>query len=93
MNDQYYVGQRVVCKNDRYHPYISEWCDAFSCNGQVYTIKAVTVCPDTITREIGLGLFFEELNNFTDRFCYSAWRFEPVVLAEVEADELLAVAN
>jgi hypothetical protein len=42
---------------------------------------------------MGLGLLFEELNNFTDRFCYSAERFEPLVFAEVEASELLAVAN
>jgi len=92
MNDQYHVGQRVVCINDKYHHYICEWCDAFPSKGQVYTIRRVSECPDTFTREMGLGLFFEELINPTERFCYSAWRFEPVVLAEVEVEELLALA-
>lgn len=92
MIDQFYVGQRVVCINDKYPPYISEWCDAYLSKGQVYTIRRILECPDAFTQEMGLGLFFEELNNFTQQFCYSAERFVPIVLAEVEAEELLAVA-
>jgi len=50
MNDQYHVGQRVVCINDKYHPYICEWCNAFPRKGQVYTIRRISECPDTLTR-------------------------------------------
>jgi hypothetical protein len=80
MIDQYYVGQRVVCINDNYGSCIAEWCNVFPRKGRVYTVKRVLVCPDTFTHEAGVGLFLEELNNFTDRFCYSAWRFKPVVV-------------
>ena len=93
MIDQFYVGQRVVCINDRYRQSICEWCDALPRAGQIYTIKRIAACPDTFSDEWGIGLLFEELNNFTDQFCYSAERFAPLVLAEMEAEELLAVAN
>ena len=93
MIEHFYVGQRVVCINDRYSPYISEWCDAYPRKGQVYTIRRINECPDVFSRVRGLGFFFEELNNFTEQFCYSAERFAPIVLAEVESEELLAVAN
>ncbi len=93
MINQPYVGQRVVCINDRYSPYISEWCDKFPSKGQIYTIKSIHVCPDTFTRVWGIGLFLEELDNFNERFCYSGERFEPVVAAALEADEQLAICT
>lgn len=93
MTYQFHVGQLVVCIYDNYSTSgLAEWCDVFPVAGQIYTVKSIAVCPDTFSHVTGVGLRLEELNNFTDRFCYSAWRFKPVVITEVAEEEMVAVA-
>jgi hypothetical protein len=90
MIDQFHVGQRVVCINDRYERYFCEWADEFPVKGRVYTVKKLKECPDGFTQVVGLGLHLEELKN-SESFFYTATRFVPVALTEVAVEELMAV--
>jgi hypothetical protein len=72
----------VICRDDQFHPSITEWCDELPRKGEVYTIRDVVAatCPANGLR--GPGLKFEELNNYfsvsDSESSFSDWRFDPI---------------
>ena len=59
----FYVGQKVVCIDDKFDPSIVEWADNIPCQGQTYTIRRISNAPDHATQQLGLGCMLLELPN------------------------------
>jgi hypothetical protein len=57
------LGQKVVCVNDAFPRAVLDWCDFLPRAGCVYTIRAIQLGVDGVTREISLGFLLEEFVN------------------------------
>jgi len=75
----WYVGQRIVCVEGRFHKGVCEWCFSVPVTGHQYTIRRIQFGRDAYTDETGLGFLLEEIVNprkpdggesgfFSDRF-------------------------
>src|SRR5438445_13348315 len=79
-NGMWYIGQRVVCVNDRFRSQILDWASNLPRNGQIYTIKSIIsgACLHTRRRPT-LGFFLHELPTLEDRLAFRADRFAPLL--------------
>ncbi len=89
----FYVGQKVVCINGRFHPLVWEWADHVPIKGEIYTVRQVLsgTCP--VDHSSGSAIRLHELINPKssngDEVCFSTWRFAPLeeaLSAEETAD-------
>ena len=69
----FYIGQKVVCINDRFPQRILEWTSDLPREGQIYTIRSISRGKSLYTGESKLGFRLEELREghcgfFADRF-------------------------
>ena len=88
------VGQRVVCINDRFEPWVYEYYDQTPTKGVVYTIRAVSLGRGTLvgSENAEVKLLLEELHNGPDphhkhgeELGFRSDRFAP--LEEIEESE------
>ena len=77
-NGMWYIGQRVVCVNDRFPSQILDWASNLPRNGQIYTVQSIIsgVCLYTRQRPT-LGFFLHELP--TLHLAFRADRFAPLL--------------
>ena len=59
----WYVGQKIVCIDDRFHAGALEWCLSLPVCGHVYTIRRMQFGTDGYTKDRGLGFLLEEIVN------------------------------
>src|SRR6266480_198406 len=83
-NGMWYIGQRVVCVNDRFPSQILDWASKLPRNGQIYTVQSIIsgVCLYTRRRPT-LGFFLHELP--TLHLAFRADRFAPLLAKLDEA--------
>ena len=83
-NGMWYIGQRVVCVNDRFPSQILDWASKLPRNGQIYTVQSIIsgVCLYTRQRPT-LGFFLHELP--TLHLAFRADRFAPLLAKLDEA--------
>src|SRR5438270_6574455 len=92
----WYIGQKIVCIDDRFHRGVSEWCVSVPVVGHHYTIRRIQPGFDAYTQESGLGFLLEEIvNPKTPNGCESGFfcdRFRPLSNAEhlAQQEEQLA---
>lgn len=62
------MGQRVVCINDKFEPWVSEYYDQLPTKHEVYTIRAVSLGRGTLvgSEMAEVRLLLEELHNGPD---------------------------
>ena len=62
------VGQKVVCINDDFQPWVYEYYDQTPSKGRVYTIRAVSLGRGTLvgSESAEVKLLLEELHNGPD---------------------------
>jgi hypothetical protein len=72
----WFIGQKVVCVNDRFPIQILEWASNLPLKGRIYTICRIGRGPSIYTGERGLGFELEELPN--GKFAFFAERFAPL---------------
>ncbi len=74
----WYIGQRVVCVNDRFPSQILDWASKLPRNSQIYTVQSIIsgVCLYTRQRPT-LGFFLHELP--TLHLAFRADRFAPLL--------------
>ena len=80
----WFIGQKVVCVNERFPMQILEWASNLPRKGQIYTIRWIgrgpsiyfAFCAGRAPGERGLGFELEELAN--GRFAFFAERFAPL---------------
>ena len=79
-NAMWFIGQRVVCIDDRFPVQILDWASNLPRNGHVYTIQSITsgVCLYTRQRPT-LGFFLHELQNPPHGLSFRAVRFAPLL--------------
>ena len=97
----FYIGQRIVCIDDKFHPSVFDWGDYLPILGHCYTIRKLV--PNgwyPIDNSRGLGLRLTEIVNPPTpngrEICFSEWRFAPLELEESEegqAEEELVMAG
>lgn len=63
VNGTWYIGQKVLCIDGRFHDGIWEWCAAVPSAGHVYTIRRIQLGTDPYTQDGGAGLLLEEIVN------------------------------
>jgi hypothetical protein len=94
------IGQRVVCINDTFEPWVHEYYDQLPTKGQTYTIRAVTLGRGTLVgSELAeVKLLLEELHNppdphhkGSDELGFRSDRFAP--LEELETSEAAEYAE
>jgi hypothetical protein len=73
----WFIGQKVVCINDRFPIQILEWASNLPRNGQIYTIHRMGPGSSIYTGERTFGFELEELPN--GKFAFFAERFAPLV--------------
>lgn len=81
----WFIGQKVVCVNDRFPIQILEWASNLPRKGRIYTICWIgrgpsiyfAFCAGRAPGERGLGFELEELPN--GKFAFFAERFAPLV--------------
>lgn len=78
---------KVICVDDRFHPAIADWGDQLPRIGLAYTIREIRLCPEYATREIGIGLKFQELQNPGDQLNFSDWHFKPLEEQQANVNE------
>src|SRR5207253_6808674 len=76
-NAMWFIGQKVVCVNDRFPMQILEWASNLPRKGRIYTIRWIGVGPSIYTGERKLGFELEQLKY--GKFAYFAERFAPLV--------------
>ncbi|HSH39493.1 MAG TPA: hypothetical protein VK993_11980 [Chthoniobacterales bacterium] len=59
----WYIGQKVLCIDARFHDGIWEWCVSVPRAGHIYTIRRIQLGTDAYTHDGGLGLLLEEIVN------------------------------
>lgn len=75
----WYIGQKILCIDGRFHKGVSEWCSSVPAVGDYYTIRRIQFGRDAYTNDSGLGFLLEEVVNpvnldgresgfFSDRF-------------------------
>ena len=79
-NGMWYIGQRVVCVNDRFPSQILDWASKLPRNGQIYTVQSIIsgVCLYTRRRPT-LGFFLHELPTLQNRLAFRSDRFAPLL--------------
>jgi hypothetical protein len=75
----WYIGQRVVCVNDRFPSQILDWASNLPRNGQIYTIQSISWGVCLYTRRSTLGFYLHELPNPPRGFGFRADRFAPLL--------------
>jgi hypothetical protein len=75
----FYIGQKVVCVNDRFPQQILEWTSQLPRQGHVYTICRISPGKCLYTRVLGLGVKVEEIQTLVERFSFCAQRFAPLL--------------
>lgn len=81
----WFIGQKVVCVNDRFPIQILEWASNLPRKGRIYTICWIgrgpsiyfAFCAGRAPGERGLGFGLEELPN--GKFAFFSERFTPLV--------------
>ncbi len=71
----FYLGQKVICVEDRFSGGVYEWGDQLPVRGFVYTIRRICWGSNPDTHESGWTLLFFELTNLGDRLGFADWRF------------------
>ena len=66
------VGQKVICVDDVFPRAILDWCDYLPRAGHVYTIRAMQLGYDGVTKLPSLGFLLEELVNPPSSLGYEA---------------------
>jgi len=74
----WFIGQKVVCINDRFPAQILQWASNLPRRGSIYTIRWIGPGESIYTGERTLGFVLEELQN-ADHFAFFAERFAPLV--------------
>jgi hypothetical protein len=74
----WYIGQKVVCVNDRFPRRVLEWASNLPRKGQIYTIRSIGRGECIYTGQLRFGFKLEELQN-APRFGFFAERFAPLV--------------
>lgn len=78
----FYVGQRVVCIDDRFDPSIVAWADHLPRAGEIYTVRSCKNAPDHATGVSGPSFKLLEIANpRTEQggeVTFSSERFEPI---------------
>jgi|ERR1700693_2478 hypothetical protein len=74
----WFIGQKVVCINDRFPTHIFEWTANVPRQGRIYTIRTIEWGKCLYTRQPTLGLFLHELPTLEDRLAFRADRFIPL---------------
>jgi len=74
----WFIGQRVVCVNDRFPTHILEWTASLPRKGQVYTIRSIVSGPNLYSRKLTVGFHLNELRTIQDRLGFLARRFVPI---------------
>ena len=59
----FYIGQKVRCINDRFHPSIADWADHIPVAGEVYTVRDIGSGTHAVTHLPGYGILLAELPN------------------------------
>lgn len=94
------VGQRVVCINDTFEPWVHEYYDQLPTKGETYTIRAMTLGRATLvgSEMAEVRLLLEELHNPPDphhkggeELGFRSDRFAP--LEELEESESAEAAK
>ena len=63
MSTSFYVGQKVICIDDKFPRAVLDWCNSLPIAGYIYTIRAMQVGQDRVTGLSNLGLLLEEIVN------------------------------
>jgi hypothetical protein len=74
----WYVGQKVVCVDDRFPRRVLEWASNLPRKGQIYTIRSIGRGECIYTGQLRFGFKLEELQNAAG-FGFFAERFAPLV--------------
>ena len=90
----WYIGQKVVCVDDRFPRRVLEWTSNLPRKGQIYTIRWIGRGESLYTGESKFGLKLEELQT-AERFGFFADRFAPLLekldeACQAKALELIA---
>jgi hypothetical protein len=84
------VGQKVVCVNDAFPHAVLDWCDFLPRAGCVYTIRAIQLGVDGVTRLPSLGFLLEEFVNppssLGKEAGFDVSRFEPWLASDLETN-------
>ncbi len=75
----WFIGQKVVCVNDRFPQRILEWASNLPRQGEIYTIRSIEIGPCLYTRRVTIGLHLHELPTLQDRLAFRADRFVPLL--------------
>ena len=75
----WFIGQKVVCVNDRFPTHILEWTASLPRKGQVYTIRSIVNGPSLYSRKLTVGFQLNELRTIQDRLGFLADRFAPLL--------------
>ncbi len=59
----FYVGQKVICVDGRFHAGVCDWCSSLPKAREIYTIRRIQFGSDVYTKDSGLGLVLKELRN------------------------------
>jgi hypothetical protein len=73
----WFIGQRVLCINDRFPLHILEWASNLPRKGRIYTIRFIGQGESIYSGESRLGFILEELQN-GECFAFFAERFAPL---------------
>jgi len=63
VNGTWYLGQKPICIDDRFHEGVYERCSSLPIKGEVYTIRRIQSGKNAYTRGAGFGLLLEEIIN------------------------------
>jgi hypothetical protein len=74
----WYIGQKVVCVDDRFPRQVLEWASTLPRKGHIYTIRGFGRGKSLYTGEWTFGLKLEELQT-AERFGFFANRFVPLL--------------
>jgi hypothetical protein len=84
------LGQKVVCVNDAFPRAVLDWCDFLPRAGCVYTIRAIQLGLDGVTRLPSLGFLLDEFVNppssLGKEAGFDVSRFEPWLASDLETN-------
>ena len=87
----WFIGQKVVCINDRFLTHILEWTANLPRQGRIYTIRSIEWGNCLYTRQWTLGLHLRELPTIEDRLAFRADRFIPLAEKRDKARQTTAL--
>jgi hypothetical protein len=74
----WFIGQKIVCVNDRFPIQILEWASNLPREGRIYTIRWMGPGESIYSNEVKFGFLLEELQN-GDLLAFFSERFVPLV--------------